>query len=273
MTVVFALIALGMVVVVVLTTGIALHSIRAIRMQHAFAKHPHARRWRSKPLITVTTEDGEPTRHIVALRPQYRKLVSNRENTDTDFLLWLPARTVLNPHDLPSSVRQFSYDPTLYSTPLLPVISTPQSLSEFLHAYSLIIGAPLAQARAGLFVDPVRSFPYIVNQSVSAPPYRTQLYAIYGWLFGVIALLVFLFAFHMAIVMNRPELLLAYLCGFSLWCAWAIGRYPYLALHTKILFILLFPTSLGYFLYRLFVAPVRFDLAALARHSSMKQVE
>lgn len=241
--------------------GTTLHAIRAIKTQNAFIKQPHARRWRHKPLLTVVATDiMQSMEQIRRLRRSYRKLtVNSQADTGTGFLLWLPANTTLAPDDLKYSVRQLNDHPNLRYTPLSPIITAPQNISDFFHAYLVIITFPLAEARSGLRIDLANSFtPFIVNQSVSLRTYRTYIYTTCRWLFGSLALVIFLLSFYLALVMGQPELLTAYLASFCFWCVWAIGRYPHLAITAKLRLIVLLPASLGYFLYRLMTAPVRF---------------
>ena len=106
-------------------TGVMMHDFYIIRVERAYRRHPHARKWRQRPVVTVVGADDTS-----ALRRTYRKLRLSPAAAADGLTLHLPHAAMLPPRSLPQATHFFALYPKK-SLALLPVITTPTTTGSF----------------------------------------------------------------------------------------------------------------------------------------------
>jgi hypothetical protein len=246
---------------IVIIVGITIHDIHAIRLDQQFSRHPHARRWRKRPLVSIVI-NGEPsTACAVSIRrSNYRKveIIAAGRSIKGALIFSLAPDTVLDHSAISQAVKQFNNSLSKSQVEMTPVLRSPQTLRQFFHNYYVIASAPFIAVRAGLGIrQPYSSWPMIVRLQLADTTRWTHLYIAFRWLTHVANLTVLLYVSYIAVVLYQPEFLLMYLAGFVLWMIWAIVRYRHLSFVQKITYLLLAPASLIYFAVRCLTAPFR----------------
>ncbi len=241
--------------------GITIYDIHAIRLDKQFRRHPHARRWRNRPLVSVVI-DGEPSVASLASirRNNYRKveIVADGQPVNGQLVLSLAPDAVIERTTISQAVRQFNNQASKSQVETIPVLQPPQTLRQFFHNYYLIASAPFIAVRTGLGIkQPYSPWPVIVRLQSAGMTRQTRLYIAFRWLTHIANLAVLLYVGYVAVVLYQPEFLLMYLAGFGLWMVWAISSYRYLSFGQKITYLLLAPASLIYFAFRCLTAPFR----------------
>lgn len=248
----------AIITLVIITIGVALHDLRMIRVERMYRQHPHARKWRARPTVTVISAHT-----VSSLHQSYRKLQIAAVASDSPTLR-VPQHTRL-PHDsVRHAVRFLAIYPTRF-VPLFPTIATPSTTRELFWSTYLLLAAPFAAMRAGLGVQPHPDFPVLQPQAS-----YSYGFACTAWIARCVNLVCFSYALFLATFLEQPALLLGYSVAFSAWALWAIGRYPFIRFTQKILFAMLLPAALIYFLWRLIVAPLRFPILAAVAYSHPK---
>ncbi len=230
-------------------TGVMLHDFHAIKVERAYRHHPHARKWRQRPAVTVVGTDDTS-----ALRRTYRKLRLSSTPAVDGLTLHLPHGATLPPRGLPQAMHFFALYPKK-SLALLPVITTPTATRQLFLSTYLLLAAPFALMRSGLALPPHRDFPAVTHTTVhgngfAAASWAVSIAALYAWSYGT----------YVALFLQQAELLLGLLVAFAAWSLWAIGRYPFLGFRQKMFFVALLPAALPYFVWRLATAPLRLPI-------------
>lgn len=272
----FVLVILCGLIAAALTTvlaGMTVHDVRSIKTRREIKRRPYARKWRGRPTVSVLI-DGEPADECLKSirKSNYRKLKIATDGSDAtgEFILKVPSQAVLPRGAVKEAVLHSNGSPTLQSIELLPAIQRmPMTTRELFGHYYVMLYAPLASMHTGLNLTRIDSpYPLLVRRSAS--PRSRPLTALL-LMFHVLNLMVFIYATYIVVSSLQPELLLIYLVGFTLWGVWSITRYPYASSNLKIIFLLLFPVSFIYFIYRLITAPLRFiNLRPLPRNAIIK---
>lgn len=255
----FSFIIVGAIVLLYVVIGITLDDIKSIRRQRDMTRHPNARRWRHRPVVTILANDGGAS-VLVAVRREYRKVAIRNESHGAEGLvLTLPATTTLPPSSFRSTVQRFNAEPSLRTVDIMPAFDRiPSSVFALMMMHHAMLAAPLAAARSGYGV-PSRPGLLIrmINTDAPAVSPRITAHTIFSILAHTIHLIGFAVALYAACVLLRPELLVIYLGGFIMWAILAIGRYPSASFSTKLFAVALLPVSGVYFAYRLTSAPFR----------------
>lgn len=242
-----------------LVVGMTRKDIRQSRMEHEVKIHPHAKKWRKRPMVHVLIDSGSDYTWLRHTRKtDYRKVtaISEKIEVKDGLLLKLPAHSSLPHGSLKQAIMQFNSHPSLGSIELLPTIARPAlSTGELFDHYYILLSAPLADMRNGLGLRVASSpFPTLINHASNQKSFIPRIAV---QIFHVVNLTLFTHAIYSAVIVTRPELLLLYSGLFGLWALWSIMRYPAMSLRLKILYVLLLPTSLVYFVYRLITTPLR----------------
>ncbi len=260
---------IGAVSLLATIVGITLHDVRLIKLDKEFRRHPHARRWRKRPMVSIVI-DRKPSSACLASirRSNYRKveIVSNGSEVHGELLLSIASNTMIAQTALSQAARQFNANPSMPSFEIIPILESPQTIREFFRVYHTIALAPFVAARAGLGIAlPNSSWPLMTNLHTTPMSRRTRLYLVLRWLAAVANLYTLVYAGYIAIILYQPEFLLMYLAAFGLWLLWAVSRYHQLRFRDKLIYLLLAPASLIYFVVRSFVTPLRFPFGAIIR--------
>ncbi len=257
MIIIFGIVS--MFVLITLITGMALHDIRSVRTVRAAKLHPYAKKWRNRPTIWVPRNGISSDQNLHDIRKNgYRKIkfISGEEKSGHGLILRVPPHSALPHGSLKEAVMQLNSSADLPSVELLVMISQPaSSVGELFSHYRVMLSAPIAAMRNGFGIGTTSSpFPTLCSSSHS---HESVVVSTAKRAFHVVNLILFSYAIYTALMMARPELLLLYLGAFSLWAAWSVIRYPYAPLRLKAIYLLLFPASIAYFVYRLVTAPLR----------------
>jgi hypothetical protein len=260
---------IGAVALLATIIGITLHDVRLIKLDKEFHRHPYARRWRKRPIVSIVINKEPSSACMASIRKNnYRKLeiVSNGNEVHGELLLSISSDTVITQTAISQAVRQFNANPSMRSFEIIPVLESPQTIREFFRVYHRIALAPFVAARAGLGVTlPSSSWPLMTNLRTTPMSQRTRLYLVLRWLAAVANLYTLVYAGYIAVVLYQPEFLLMYLAAFGFWLLWAISRYQQLRFRDKLIYLLLAPASLIYFVVRSLVTPLRFPFGAIIR--------
>ena len=249
----------GLFLLVMTVIGITIHDVRAIKIEKDFRRHPYAKQFRQRPLVSIIV-NGAPTDGCLASirRSNYRKIeiVSGTQPINGTLVISMPADTLLERTAISRAVRRLNNDPTIASLEFIPKIQPAQTLRQFFRMYQQLATTPFVFARVGLSIaSPQTHWPTVIRTGHAAHSRRSQAYAILRWLGTVANLFALLYLTYIAIILMQPEFLLGYLLGFSLWLLWAIAGSQQLSLGQKIMYILLAPASFGYFAVRCLLAP------------------
>lgn len=258
---------IGMMTLLATVIGITLSDIRSLRLNSDFRRHPHARRFRQRPLVSVVI-DGEPTDDSLKSirRSNYRKheIITNEKVINGQLLLTITPDTILERTAISRAVRQFNNDSSMHMIEIMPVLQSPQTVRQFFHFYHKIASAPFITARAGLAVTlPRSSWPVLANLEMTAVTRRTRIYLIMRWLAGIANLYTLVYVGYIAVVLYQPEFFLMYLGTFGAWMLWAMSRYQQLRFRDKLFYLVLAPASLIYFALRSLFTPLRFPFSAI----------
>lgn len=253
--------ALSIIIFFAVFISIALHDFRIIRVERTYQRHPYARKWLQRPMMTVTG-----TTDIAYLRREYRHLKAT-SSTDQTVTLHIPHQLHLQRHSLKHAMR-FHAEYHTKSIPLLPVITIPSTLHQLFRSTYLLLVAPFALMRAGLgIVQPHSDFPYITRRSNHS---WHSIFAVIVWTISLMNMAGFCYAVYLALSLQQSELLVCYLAAFWLWSVWAIGRYPSLRFRQRLFFVGLLPATVIYFLWRLVAAPVRIPILAIVSYTGIR---
>ncbi len=203
--------------------AITLADLRAISLEKALQRHPHARKWRG-----VT---------------RLRKSLSLHGDKNL-----LPHKTVR------LALAQFQANPATRFVEMIPRLMFPQTTQQFFAAYRMIASAPFVRLRAVLNVrSSQQQWPMFLQTDIT----KTHLewcYSFAVWILAVSNISLITYIGSIAIL-GEPHYLLGYIAIFSLWLMWSIWSYPTITIRQKIFYLLFAPASLSYFLWRTIIAP------------------
>lgn len=190
-------------------------------------RHPHARRWRG-----VTKLRSELEHH------------GDQASVSRDTTRF--------------ALTRFQAEPSLRFVEMLPVLTFPRTTARFFAVYRIMALAPFVRVRSVIHVrSSDQSWPTFIRRSDNHP--AAHWYQLVTWMLSIMNM--WLIGQLAAIaVLGQPEYLLAYIGTFCLWVVWSVWQYPAISLSDKIIYSVLAPASLGYFLWRgirLLYIPVR----------------
>lgn len=247
----FGMIVGGLFIASYIAIGTTLHEISLHKLSLAQKRHPHARRWRKRPFVTIVTQ--QPAKEIAKQIGYRRSNIATVPTSDADFYLTLPAGLSVNKRAFQQSVMRLNANNASQTALLLPVLSKPTSLSQMMVHFRTMLSAPLVQATSGLPVTATSDYHLISLRSKRSK--KDYCFIGLRLLFSIVNVGVIFYALYVAITLQRPELLVTYLSLFSLFTIWAIGSYPYLALNQKLGYFSLFPAAIPYLLSRALLQP------------------
>jgi hypothetical protein len=242
--------------------GMTLRDIHKVKLAREYRKHPHARRWRERPLVSIVI-DGDPTEECLRRirHSDYNKIqiVTNGQAIDGDYILTLAPDAILERTAISRAMREFSSDHSLGSIELPVAVRPPKTTRQLFSVYRLIAAAPFTATRAGLRVAlPSTSTPTLIRMETYEFSVRSHLYTAGRWIVQVVVLLTLLYVVYVATTFYRPEFLLMYLATFGLWMLWSIASYRHFSFRQKLMYFALSPVSIIAFFYWCISAPLHF---------------
>ena len=240
---------------IVAILALTLYDVRTIQLEKAVRQHPHARRWRNRPAISVVSSKTLSATAEQAIRHgTYRKVTFI--DSGSELLLSMNGSEHLYKTALRHSVTRLQYNQKTRFVEIIPTLAFPETTQQFFEAYRAIALAPFIKLRAVLNIQPPRRrWPTLSHRQLTVT-WREHYYALITWALLVTNALLFIYVGYIAIALGQPEYLLAYIIVFCLWLAWSIANHPHVSSWQKVAFLLLAPASLGYFLWRVFAAPL-----------------
>lgn len=239
-----------MLATLVVCLGATFHDIRSIRLQRDKTRHPHARRWRHRPLIHITSPQQID---IAGMKRQYRNIVASTPNSPSkdNYTLLMKMTQTLPSAEILHAVQQLQAQSYLSSIVLIPTLPSPSSLLQLLTHFRLIYATPLASARSGLGINTYSPLPTLVRPAHTITLYLQIwriLYELTAYMCKLASLLVIGYAVLTAHMLAQPLLALVVLCCFLSYSTYAIWQYRLLSRRQKIIYIALSPVSIGYLL-------------------------
>lgn len=245
----FGMIILGIMVTVYTAIGTTLSELSAHTVSMAQLRHPHSRKWRKRPSVAIVTDPADPLPKI-----GYRNsVVTHTHSTVTELILRIPLGMTIDKAALRQAIMSLNAQPTKQSIGILPTPQQPTTLRRLLHQYRAILSAPFTQAASGLGVG-VAS-PYHMTATSLRATKKDIVFAIAKPLTATMHVLFIGYSLYAATFLQRPELLLTYTAGFTLWAIWAIGTYPRVSLPQKFTYFGLLPAAIPYLLWRALTQP------------------
>lgn len=244
----FGMIVLGIAVATYIAVGTTLGEMATHNMSLAQLRHPYARKWRKRPVVAIVTSPGNPAPKI----GYRRSIMAHTRDVAADLFVFVPHGMRVDTPTLLQAVLSLNANPARQSVAVLPTPQQPTTLRDLLQQYCTILGTPFAQATSGLGIaTPQRHMVVAVTHATK----KDSVYFAVRLLLAIINGVIIGYAFYAAVVLQRPELMLTYLAGFTLWAAWAIGSYPRIRMPQKVAYFALLPTAVPYLLWRVLVQP------------------
>ncbi len=265
-------IALWLLVTIVTTT---FHDIRLIHLDKQLRRHPHARRWRQKPVVSIVYESelSEASR-LSILQSSYRKrkIIQDPSLAPDGLVLFMRGSDVLQRTAIRDAVVQFQYRQSTGFVEIIPRVTFPRTVRQFFAVYHDLALAPFIKLRSALGVAPTMSRWPIAVRTESVKRFRGIIYGTVRWVVQLTNLAVLLYVGYIGFALQQPDYLLAYGMAFGLWMVWAIGGHQQLSFRQKLAYFALLPASLGFFVWRCLVAPFSLLRLLLFVRSSRQMV-
>lgn len=236
--------------------AISLYDIRTIRREKMMRRHPHARRWRSRPFIAAQYYGKPSDESLRSLHAgSYRHMAIDYQLHD--LTLHLPGSTVLPKTALHDANSQLLYRPSLRFIEIIPLQRFPETTRQFFAAYHSFAIMPFIKLRSVLNIRPLtREWPIIIRQP-SDRKGRDYAYTAASWILALCNIMLLSYTAYIAVFASQLLYLALYAGMFGLWLSWSIMNHPWLSATQKIGYLLLAPASLGFFVWRVLVAPLR----------------
>lgn len=235
--------------------AITIHDIRSINLEKALRRHPHARRWRRRPMITINYDAIPSATSTQSLQQGGYRNIRIEEDGQAELSLQMGADDILHRLALRDANSYLQYRPTARFVEIMPQLAFPQTTRQFFAAYRTLALAPFVKVHAVMNTNTLaRHWPVLLREH-TLPTWRERFYTLAAWMIAVTHLLLFLYIGYVSTVAGQVHYLLVYLAVFGLWLLWSITSYPRLSVRQRLAYMLLAPASLGYFLWRIFAAP------------------
>ena len=227
---------LGITIVATLI-GLSLHDIRIINRQHAMTKHPYAKKWRTRPFISILI-DGKPTAACLESikKNNYRKkeIISHSSRMPKgECIIHITGDTILDKTAILDAVFEYNDRQDLHQIEIRRSLSKPIHLQQLLKNYHLIAASVFQKSRSGLAISSYKKW----NNT-----YETLSVLIKITMPAVIG-----YALYLAFWLHQPYALLVTLAIFGAFMVFAIWTDEQLLLRQKLSYALLLPVSLGFF--------------------------
>jgi hypothetical protein len=237
--------------------GVSVHDIRAIHRERAIKIHPHAKKWRERPLVSIII-DGTPTEACLASikNNKYRKkeiITHSSQIPKGDFIIKIHSTVILMPTAILNAVHELNSRQSLQYVELSQHLNNLTNLRQLLNNYQLFAREVFQKSRSGLTIS-LGNTPQVVMSRRS----HTQLSLknkVWNSLYGTIAILtkiilpfLLMYALYLAFALQQSDALLSVLAIFSVFMTLAIWGHGQLLFVRKLQYFSLLPVSLGFFI-------------------------
>ncbi len=203
---------------------ITLRDLRIIALENERRRHPYARKWRG----------------VTRLRRKLRVHGDEQSVPQKSFRF---------------ALAQFQANPAARFVEMIPYLAFPTTLQGLFVAYHSIALSPFIKVRAAANILPTSErWPQLKTRKRITGRLDAY-YGLYVWLLQATNLLILLYVSYLMFAADQSGFLLAYIMAFGVWLAWSITNHPLLVWRQKVAYLVLAPTSFGYFLWRVIVAP------------------
>jgi hypothetical protein len=245
--------------IVLVITSITIADLRQIKLEKAFQRHPNSRKWRIKPLVSVIYNRQPTIESEASIRNgTYRNLTimkSSGSRIRGLHILRINYSDILEKTALRDANVHLQYNESTRFVQIIPRLEFPQTMMQFFVAYHRIALAPFIRVRATFGIRPNDSFWPVLERKNLQPNQFEKYYAGAKWVVNATNLALFLYVANIAVILDQPDYLMAYMTAFGMWLAWSITNYPRLVLRQKLAYLLLAPAAFVYFLWRIMAAP------------------
>lgn len=233
------LVAAALLGITIVTTlvGLSLHDIRIINRQHAIAKHPYAKKWRTRPFVSILV-DGKPT--VACLegirKNNYRKkeIISHSSRTPKgECIIHITGDTILDKTAILDAVFEYNDRQDLHQIEIRRSLSKPMHLQQLLKNYHLIAASVFQKSRSGLATSSYKTL--------------NNTYETLSVLMRILTPTAVTYTLYLAFWLHQSYLLLIILAVFGAFIMFAIWTDEQLLLRQKLSYALLLPVSLGFF--------------------------
>lgn len=224
----------------VLLIGITIYELRMIAYRQDKQRHPHARRWRMRPVVFADV----PT--LALLKVHYRKLTNHQQTGE--YALNVRGQEEMSSEALLEALQLLILRPNQKSMSITPLLSSPQTFTQLMYAYRIILSTPLHAARIGLRIPASHTSSITLSriEHIGSFSQRTfsSAYGLAAFLLKYITCLLAAYAIYIAFAVSQAEPLVLLLISYGIYSLHAIWSYPRITLTDRIAYSLLAPTSL-----------------------------
>jgi hypothetical protein len=240
------------IVITATLIGVTLLDVILIRQKQLYAKHPHARRWRHRPFISLI---GTAKQHL-----GYRKIeyIEADQQPKGELVAYTVSSIYLNKEILNQLIWEFNARPNLAQITLSPRISDPKTFIQLIKNYFYIATDVFRRSRAGLGIYQTKpTQPVIQRVDTLQTQWQTYWHGLYQFVAAMNAILIPIavtYIVYIALSTKQPDMLTIVLCSFGIFMAASIWGHEAMTFKQKVFYSLLLP-----------VTPIIFYFASLTR--------
>ena len=221
--------------------GITLHDIRETAWLRSYRRHPHAKRYRERPMVFVDLK-GVSSAQLKSLRKHYRNLTLI---TSSKYTLVLETPLSLPKDALKNAIMRLNSQPSLGSYEISPALAPAETLPQLFENYRHIANDLFRKSRSGLGIYTADA-PIMQTSNIQQTG-RDKLYAALAITAKLPLPLLLIWLSYTGIVRGISEVLLAGLLSFGLFMITALWWHDQLTLRQKVSYALLLPITIWYF--------------------------
>jgi hypothetical protein len=246
---------------VTVLVGVSINDIAMIIKEKEYRRHPHAKRWRNRPLVSVIIPSDITDQTIKSITQNgYRKieLIHNDAHSPKGQLVLKISRDmILKKGVIRAAVHQFNGRPRLQRIELETTLSRPNTVRGFFAIYLQVIRSMFLKSRAGLGVYPKQSvYPTIIRSDIP-PHWTTRLYQACSIASAFIAPAGFAYVYYIGFVLHQPDILMVALAVGSAFMVFVLWWNDQLSFKQKLTYMLLLPATIGFFIIAAFWRPLK----------------
>jgi len=227
---------------IVVLVGITLHDIRETAWLRSYRRHPHAKRYRERPMIFIDSQKISSAQ-LMSLRKSYRKLTLT---TASKYIFILETPPAFSKDALKNAIMRLNSQPSLGSYEISPALAPAETLPQLFENYRHIANDLFRKSRSGLGIYTPTSVSVIQKSHIQRTS-RDKLYTLLATAAKLPLPLLLIWVAYMGIVVGISEVLLATLQSFGLFMIAALWWHDQLTLRQKISYALLLPITIWYF--------------------------
>lgn len=267
MTTIFIAIGILTIIIASMTiVGVTLHEIHEIQREKSLTNHPYAKKWRTRPLVSIIIEDTPTNACLVSIKNNnYRKkeiITSSTHTPKGEFIIYIHSATILTPTAILDAVHELNSQKNLQYIELANILPTPHSLGQLFANYRLLTQDVFRKSRNGLGIN-LHSTPanHMVRReqihTSFAQKTRNILYELIALIAKVTLTIALTYLLYIGFMAKQPDALLVALAMFGSFMICAIWGYRQLLFIQKFYYLALLPVSLGFFIIASWITAVR----------------